>query len=187
MLIGYGDSVGLPRTSLQPDGSWTLFLDRDGVLNRKVDNGYVLNPSMLEILPGAARATARLGERFGRIVIVTNQRGIGRGLMNQEDLGRVHSMLCAEISREGGRIDAIFVCPHDLQDRCSCRKPGIGLALKAKAQFPGIDFARSVLVGDSDTDIAMGKALGMVTVLIGSGAGSDLTFPSLHKFANFLR
>lgn len=175
---------------LQPDTSWTLFLDRDGVLNRKIEDGYVLAPSMLEILPGVPQAIATLGRRFGSIVIVTNQRGIGRQLMTLDDLERIHSRLLEEIGCEGGRIDAIFVCPHDLQDGCDCRKPRVGLALRAKAQIPGIAFDRSVLVGDSDTDIAMGKALGMSTVRIGpraSAAADEMVFASLLEFANFLR
>lgn len=171
------------------DASWTLFLDRDGVLNRKIEGGYVLHPSMLEILPGVSRALGVLAARFRNIVIVSNQRGIARGLMTQEDLARVNSRLLEAIGGEGGRIDAIFVCPHDLRDRCDCRKPGIGLALRAKAQIPGIAFERSVLVGDSDTDIAMGKALGMFTVRIApdsSDAADELVFPGLREFAKFL-
>lgn len=174
---------------MQPDASWTLFLDRDGVLNRKIENGYVLDPSMLEILPGVPQAVAVLGRRFGSIVVVTNQRGVGRGLMTLNDLALIHCRLLEEIRRHGGRIDAIFVCPHDLQDGCDCRKPKVGLALRAKAQIPAIEFARSVLVGDSDTDIAMGKALGMFTVRIGPsarGTADEMLFPDLLEFANFL-
>lgn len=173
----------------QIDSSWTLFLDRDGVLNRKIEGGYVLDPSMLEILPGVPQALATLSRRFCSIVIVTNQRGIGRGLMTQGDLERVHSRLLDALGREGGRIDAIFVCPHDLRAGCNCRKPGPGLALRAKAQIPGIAFERSVLVGDSDTDIAMGKGLGMLTVRIApdpSGVADELVFPGLPEFAKFL-
>ncbi len=168
------------------DSSWTLFLDRDGVLNRKVENGYVLNPSMLEIIPGAPEAVSSLGGRFGTIVIVTNQRGIARGLMTPDDLARVNASLLEAIRREGGRIDAIFVCPHDLQEECNCRKPKAGLALKAKERFSRIEFAKSVLVGDSDTDIKMGKELGMFTIRIGRGTGNeagDMLFSSLFEFA----
>lgn len=171
------------------DISWTLFLDRDGVLNRKIENGYVLNPSMLDVAPGVPRAMATLGRHFGSIVIVTNQRGIGRGLMTPHDLERVHCRLLEDIGREGGKIDAIFVCPHDLQDECDCRKPKIGLALKAKIRFPTIEFSRSILVGDSDSDIAMGKGLGMFTVRIGpraSDTAGEMAFSDLLEFAKFL-
>lgn len=174
---------------MQPDPSWTLFLDRDGVLNRKIENGYVLDAAMLEILPGAPQACAALAKRFGSIVIVTNQRGIGRGLMTLEGLARIHARLLEAIGREGGRIDAIFVCPHDLHESCDCRKPKVGLALRAQAQIPGIEFSRSVLVGDSDSDIAMGRALEMFTVRIAperSDCSEDMVFPSLLEFAKFL-
>lgn len=93
------------------DTSWTLFLDRDGVLNRKIENGYVLNPAMLQVVPGVPRAVATLGRHFGRIVIVTNQRGIGRGLMTADDLARIHRRLVEEISREKGRIAGIRKIP----------------------------------------------------------------------------
>lgn len=168
------------------DSSWTLLLDRDGVLNRKLENGYVLNPAMLEILPGAPQAVALLAARFGRIVIVTNQRGIARGLMNAADLDAIHFALIRAIGNEGGRIDSIFVCPHDLSERCVCRKPGVGLAMQAKERFPEIDFARSVLVGDSDSDIEMGRKLGMVTVRIQQELGKvagDRGCASLMEFA----
>ena len=171
------------------DSSWTLFLDRDGVLNRKIENGYVLNTSMLEVLPGALEAVSSLARRFGAIVIVTNQRGIARGLMTQEDLTQVHSHLLEAIRSEGGRIEAIFVCPHDTQENCDCRKPKSGLALQAKKQFSGIVFAKSVLVGDSDTDIEMGKTLGMFTIRVGRGTGNetgDIVVSSLLEFARYL-
>lgn len=154
------------------DTAWTLFLDRDGVLNRKIENGYVLNPAMLEIPEAVAQAVASLSGRFGRIVIVTNQRGVGRGLMSLEDLAAVHSSLLRTIAGAGGRIDAIFVCPHDRSAGCGCRKPGIGLALLAKKRFPEIDFPRSILAGDSDSDIEFGRAMGMYTVRIGPDGGS---------------
>ena len=153
--------------AIRVDRFWTLFLDRDGVLNRKIPGGYVLEPSMLEVLPGVPEAMALLADRFGTIAIVTNQRGVGRGLMSAQDLGRVHDVLLAAVRRAGGRIDAVFACPHDLHESCGCRKPKPGLALQARARFPQIDFHRSVMVGDSDSDIEMGNALGMRAVLIG--------------------
>ena len=168
------------------DSSWTLFLDRDGVLNRKIENGYVLNPSMLEIVPGAPAAIYSLARRFGTIVIVTNQRGIARGLMTNDDLEMVHTCLLDAIRSEGGRIEGIFVCPHDVMEECNCRKPKVGLALKAKERFREIEFSKSILVGDSDTDIKMGKALGMFTVRVGRGTG-DAVVSSLLEFARLLQ
>jgi D-glycero-D-manno-heptose 1,7-bisphosphate phosphatase len=167
------------------DRSWTLFLDRDGVLNRKIEGGYVLNPAMLELLPGAAAAVRALSGRFGTIVIVTNQRGVGRGLMSAADLDSVHERLLETLHAGGGRIAAIFVCPHDLAAGCDCRKPKTGLALQAKARFSEIDFSRSVLVGDSASDVEMGRRLGMLTVGIGAQApeASAGTFSSLLEYS----
>ena len=149
------------------DSLFARFLDRDGVLNRKIENGYVLNPAMLDILPGVPRAVCSLAGRMGRIVIVTNQRAIARGLMSMEDLNAVHSSLLRSIAEAGGRIDAILFCPHEKSAGCACRKPAIGLAMEARKQFPEIDFSRSILAGDSDSDIEFGQALGMYTVRIG--------------------
>jgi histidinol-phosphate phosphatase family protein len=104
------------------DSHWTLFLDRDGVVNQKIENGYVLNLTMLEILPDVPQALASLAELFGRISIVTNQRGIARGLMNAADLEAIHFFLLETIGKAGGRIDAIFVCPHDASERCCQRR-----------------------------------------------------------------
>jgi histidinol-phosphate phosphatase family protein len=174
--------ASLPRV----DNSWTLFLDRDGVLNVKIDGGYVLRPEMLQMLPGAPEALALLARRFPRLIVVTNQRGIARGLMTMEDLAYVHEVLCAQIAAAGGRIDAIFVCPHGLDDGCDCRKPRVGLALQARRQFPEIDFAKSILVGDSDSDIRMGMTAGMFTVRIGDKGSSESawTCRSLLDFAH---
>jgi D-glycero-D-manno-heptose 1,7-bisphosphate phosphatase len=168
------------------DRSWTLFLDRDGVLNVQIENGYILNPSLLKILPGVTAALCFLAPRFGRIVIATNQRGVARRFMDWDDLNGVHTRLLDAIKDGGGRIDAIFVCPHDIDEQCGCRKPKTGLATQAKERFPEIDFARSILVGDSDSDIEMGRALGMFTVRIAHGptaGGADLVCPSLLEFS----
>lgn len=171
------------------NAAWTLFLDRDGVLNRKIENGYVLNPAMLEVLNGAARAVASLASRMGRIVIVTNQRGIARGLMGLAELEDVHAQLRDAIAKAGGRIDGIFTCPHEKRSGCGCRKPDIGLALQAKQRFPEIDFSRSILAGDSDSDIQFGRTLGMYTVRIGPCDGdiaADLVCADLPELCDFL-
>lgn len=170
------------------DPSWTLFLDRDGVLNRKIENGYVLDPSMLEILPGVTEAIRNLSNIFGRIIVVTNQRGIGRGMMTEKDLQSIHAVLLEKVKEDGGRIDGIFYCPHNIEGNCDCRKPKPGLALKAKQIFPEINFAKSIMVGDSDSDIEMGKLLGMVTVKISQDGSrgnskSDFLFEDLIGFA----
>jgi histidinol-phosphate phosphatase family protein len=142
---------------------------------------------MLEIIPGVTEALKDLNGIFGRIVIVTNQRGIARGFMTTEDLGKVHRVLIHEIEKEGGRIDGIFFCPHASEDHCDCRKPATGLALQARDKFPEIDFSSSYIVGDSDSDMEMGNALGMISVRVGKLPGNDLHkyfFPDLKTFSD---
>lgn len=147
----------------------TLFLDRDGVVNRKVDGDYVRGWAGFEFLPGALEALARLAGLFGTIVVVTNQRGVGRGLMRETDLADIHRRMVAEVERAGGRIDGVYHCPHDLDVGCQCRKPGLGLVRQAMREHPGIDLLRSVLAGDSESDMALARRLGVPGILVGDG------------------
>jgi histidinol-phosphate phosphatase family protein len=144
------------------------FLDRDGVLNHRIVDGYVTCPEELQVLPHAAEAIRVLRERGYAIVVVTNQRGIARGLMTDADLERVHTALRERLAAQGAELDAIYRCPHGDQDGCTCRKPAPGMLLAAAEELD-LDLSRSVLVGDSETDIAAGQAAGVpVTVLIES-------------------
>ena len=172
----------------QIDTDWTLFLDRDGVLNRKIDDDYVRNWEQFEFLPGVKEALVFLASKFGRIIIVTNQRGVGRGLMTHEDLRNIHLKLLNEVTFSGGRIDAIFYCPDISDEGSTHRKPKPGMAYDAQKTYPEIDFSKSVIVGDSGSDMEFGKNLGMKTVLIGSSPKptADLLFPSLIKFSETL-
>jgi D-glycero-D-manno-heptose 1,7-bisphosphate phosphatase len=146
---------------------WTLFLDRDGVINRKIEGDYVKNWSQFEFIEGVIEGLRILRQIFGRIIIVTNQRGIGRGFMTEEDLKNIHDNMGRILKENGIIIDGIYYCPHDYEKEiCNCRKPKPGLAYKAKADFPEIDFQRSFMVGDSLSDMEFGKALGMTTVFI---------------------
>lgn len=171
------------------DRSWTLFLDRDGVINRKIDNDYVRNPSQFEWLPGVLDALAYFTTRFGRIIIVTNQRGVGRGLMTIEDLESVHRVLLNEAKKHNGNVDAIYYCTDVTDEGSTHRKPMPGMAYDAQADFPEIDFSRSIVAGDSGSDMAFGKAVGMYTVLIGPAPkpNADLVLPSLAELAEILR
>jgi len=168
----------------QIDNTWTLFLDRDGVLNRKIDHDYVRNWEQFEFLPGVKEALAICAEKFNRIVIVTNQRGVGRGLMAESDLHEIHMLLMDAVDEAGGRIDAIFFCPDIIDEGSTHRKPNPGMAFDAQRLFPEIDFSKSVIVGDSGSDMEFGKNLGMKTVLIGDKLmpTADILFPSLIKF-----
>jgi len=155
--------------------SQTLFLDRDGVINKKRDNDYVKTLSEWEWRTDFLESIPKLAKQFQRIVIVTNQRGISRGLMTEGDLAHIHGEMLKTVQEVGGRIDGIFYCPHDKTADCLCRKPKTGLALQAQAQFPDIDFLHSILIGDSESDIKMGHRLGMKTYLL----TADLSTPTI--------
>lgn len=150
---------------ITPD--WTLFLDRDGVLNREKEGDYIRNVSELELLPGVAEAMALLAPLFRRIVIVTNQKGIGKGLMTEADLADIHVELLRRVTGSGGRIDRIYHCP-DSDAASPCRKPQPGMGLQAMRDDPGIDAARSVMVGNTLSDMGFGRALGSRTVFVRS-------------------
>lgn len=145
---------------------WTLFLDRDGVLNRRLPGAYVTAWEAFEMLPGVPEAVAHLSRRFGRVVVVTNQQGVGKGLMTLADLADIHQRMVATLTAAGGRIDGIYACPDLRHQRPNCRKPGPGLAWQAQRDFPQIDFQRSVMVGDTPGDLHFGRGLGMYTVWV---------------------
>ncbi len=151
---------------LHIDNTWSLFLDRDGVINKKIDGDYVRNLKMFEWIDGSKEAIVLLSKIFREIIVVTNQQGVGKNLMNLDDLEKIHSFMISEIETEGGRIDAVYFSPHLANENNPMRKPGVGMLLKAKEEFPAIDFKKSIMVGDTDSDILFGKKLGMKTVRI---------------------
>lgn len=156
---------------IQIDKSWSLFLDRDGVINRRIPGAYIRMIEEFEFLPGVLESMSRFSKLFRHLIIVTNQQGIGKGLMTEEDLHQIHRHMSERIMAADGRIDKIYFC-SDLATRSgNCRKPSPAMGLKAKKDFPGIDFERSVMVGDSITDVGFGENLGMKTVLIGDRIG----------------
>jgi histidinol-phosphate phosphatase family protein len=165
------------------DKTWALFLDRDGIINKRLIDDYVKNPGEFEFLPGAKESIAKLSRVFGRVFIVTNQRGIARELMTTADYHAVNDFMLSAIAKAGGRIDGVYFCPHDRDDGCGCRKPAIGLALAAKREFPEIDFSRSIMAGDSDSDIEFGRRAGMVTVRIAAEQSEGLHVKSLSELA----
>jgi D-glycero-D-manno-heptose 1,7-bisphosphate phosphatase len=149
-----------------PDSRWTVFLDRDGTINRKAPEGdYVRSPEALVVLDGAAEAIARLRSAGARVVVVTNQRGVALGRMSLADLAAVHQQLRRALAGSGARIDGIYSCPHDVGS-CECRKPGPGLFRQAVDDHPSIDLGGSAMVGDSLSDIQAGARFGMATVLL---------------------
>jgi D-glycero-D-manno-heptose 1,7-bisphosphate phosphatase len=147
-----------------------VFLDRDGVLNRKPPAGqFVTCWEELELLPGVEEALAALTGSGRKAIVVTNQRGVALGLYSMEELAAMHECLRARLNSHGARLDAIYVCPHDA-NQCNCRKPLTGLFEQAFQHFPAAHAGNSVMVGDSLRDIEAGQRIGMRTVLIADGA-----------------
>lgn len=161
-------------TDLGVDKTWTLFLDRDGVINEKLDNDYVKNLAEFKFIEGSVEAIVNFSKLFGRVVVVTNQQGIGKGIMTHDDLKIVHDFMQAQIEEAGGRIDQIYYCPELAAADAPCRKPNIGMAIEAQNDFPEIDFEKSIMIGDSVSDIEMGAKAGMYTIHISSGAKTEL-------------
>ena len=143
-----------------------VFLDRDGVLNRKQPEGaYVTSWEQFEWLPGAVEAITRMNSAGMTVMLVTNQRGIALGRFTDAQLGLIHSNMRAHLAQYGARLDAIYYCPHDI-GQGQCRKPDIGLFTQACKEFPQAAAHNSVVIGDSLSDIQAGKRMGMKTIFI---------------------
>ncbi len=176
-----------------PDRSWTLFIDRDGVINRKRDNDYVKCWEEFIFIENSITGLGVLSKIFGRLLIVTNQQGIGRGLMTENDLHEIHTRMRQEIRLSGANIDQLYYCPHlEENDPLGWRKPRIGMALQAQADFPEIVFSRSIMIGDAITDMEFGRNAGMHTVWISPHPPSpvhqsliDLQVSSLFEFSEW--
>jgi histidinol-phosphate phosphatase family protein len=169
------------------DKTWTLFLDRDGVINVRFPGDYVKRVEEFEFLPGVKDSIAKLSKIFGRIIVVTNQQGIAKGVYSHEDLNAIHSHMTRTIEMENGKIHAVFYAPQAAEENSPMRKPGIGMALQAKNIFPEIDFSKSIMVGDTQSDMQFGKSSGMKTVFVGEDELKipvDGKFHSLKEFAN---
>ncbi|MCU0431841.1 MAG: HAD-IIIA family hydrolase [Bacteroidia bacterium] len=170
--------------------TWTLFLDRDGVINRRLPDDYVKHPGEFEMLPGVAQAVATLSRYFGRMVVVTNQQGIGKGLYTAHDLAAVHEKMHAAFAEAGVKIDAVYFAPQLSAENSPMRKPGIGMALKAKEDFPEIDFSRSLMVGDSASDLRYASNAGMYAIFIGDkipeGETAIFAMPDLTGVADWV-
>ncbi len=152
--------------NMSPSLPTTIFLDRDGVINEKVPEGdYVKSWSEFRFLPGALKAIRTLAGIVPRLIVVSNQRGIALGMMSERDLFDIHENMLRKIEQAGGRIDSIYHCPHEKQS-CDCRKPGTGLFMKARQEFPEIDFERAAVVGDSLADLDAASRLSCMSVLV---------------------
>ena len=150
-----------------------VFLDRDGVINKKAPGGdYVKNWDEFQFLPGVKKAIRKLNRERFLVIVVSNQRGIAKGVMTEDDLKEIHVKMKEELRKERAVIDGIYYCPHDIEDHCGCRKPQPGMLLKA-AREHDIDLGRSWMIGDSESDIEAGKRAGCKTILIGSSPLND--------------
>lgn len=174
---------------------WTLFLDRDGVINQRIIDNYVCNWDEFHYIEGVLESIRKFSSIFQKVFVVTNQRGINRGLMTHRDLKNIFENMRQSIEEKGGRIDQFYYCPHLVEENCHCRKPKIGMGLQAKKEFPQIDFKKSIMVGDMISDMEFGKGLGMKTIYLTNHRPSfypsrmdviDAYFPQLYDFANVL-
>lgn len=144
----------------------TVFLDRDGVINRKMPEGkYVTRWEEFVLLPGVPEAIARLNRAGLRVLVVSNQRGIALGLYTAADVQAIHAQLTRELAPLGATVDGFYFCPHDKQ-QCNCRKPLPGLFDQARARYPDIEAATSIMIGDSASDIEFARNLGMPSIFL---------------------
>lgn len=162
------------------------FLDRDGVINEKAGmHDYIKSWKEFHFLPDVDKAIRKLNRCGFKIIIVTNQRGIARGIMNVDVLNDIHRRMCIVLENQSAIIEKIFVCPHDI-DECHCRKPEIGLFLQAEKEYK-IDKEKSFMIGDSRTDIQAGKKYGVKTIAINKESfGADYFCDSLLEAATYI-
>jgi histidinol-phosphate phosphatase family protein len=169
--------MGVKRMGLKAGAKLTkpenraIFLDRDGTINYE-NLPYTWKPEHFRFLPGAIEAMGRLAKTDYRIVIVTNQGGVARGLYNEEDVKRINGIMISELKRHGVGVHGVYYCPHtpsgtvkEYSIICECKKPGVRLFQEAAKEF-SIDIGKSWVVGDSFTDIGAGKKLGCRTILV---------------------
>jgi len=171
--------------NLNINKNWTLFLDRDGVINKKIDNDYVKQWIEFEFIEGVLDALKFLNTVFGSIIVVTNQQGIGKKLYRIEDLELIHKNMLYEIAYHGGKIDKVYFSPYLKSENHPYRKPGIGMALKAKEDISSINFKQSIMIGDSMSDMEFGRNAGMKTIYISEEISEndkiDFNFKSLNE------
>ena len=154
--------------ALKVDRNWTLFLDRDGVINKRNFGGYITSIKEFHFLPNALKGISQLSKMVGKIIVVTNQQCIGKKILKVSNLNEIHDYMVKEVDLAGGRIDAVLFAPNLKSAENNRRKPDSCMALEAREMFPEVDFNKSIMVGDTDTDIQFGTNLGMKTVLIRS-------------------
>ena len=176
------------------DTTWTLFLDRDGVINHQNMDGYILTWDEFVFYDGVLEAMVIFKNQFQHTFIVTNQRGVGKGHMSVNDLNNIHNQMQRSIEIAGGSIKQVYFCP-DVDSSSPGRKPNAGMALQAQQEFPAIDFAKSIMVGNSMSDMEFGRNIGAITVFLtttnltitDADERIDFSFPSLIDFAEAIK
>ncbi|MFH2145827.1 MAG: D-glycero-beta-D-manno-heptose 1,7-bisphosphate 7-phosphatase [Candidatus Omnitrophota bacterium] len=148
-----------------------VFLDRDGVINRDLRT-YVRSWDEFEFLPGARAALVKLAKSDFKVFVVSNQAGVGKGLLDLNTLDVITNNMLGEIEQAAGRVDAVKYCPHRSDENCECRKPKTGLFRQILRERK-IDVAASFMVGDSERDMAAGRELGLKTILVLCGHIKD--------------
>jgi histidinol-phosphate phosphatase family protein len=177
----------------QIDSTWTLFLDRDGVINYEIPGTYVRNWEEFVFYPRAPQNIAFFNTIFKRVILATNQRGITRGLMTLADLEEIHQKMIKGIELHSGKIDRIYYCV-DAEESSPCRKPNPGMALQAAQDFPEVDLRKSIMVGNNISDMLFGRNAGMKTVFLKTTDPDrklpdeliDFHFNNLNEFAKAL-
>ena len=164
-----------------------VILDRDGTL--VIDRGYLSDPAGLEFEPGAAEAMRWLYSRGYRLVVITNQSGVGRGFFTIERVEAMNTRLNVMVEEIGARLEGIYYCPHAPDDGCACRKPELGLLLRAASDL-SFDPASAVMIGDKESDIEFGRRAGATTILITADGSAphvrskaDIIAPNLMEAA----
>lgn len=165
-----------------------VLLDRDGVINEVLTERvkFVNEPNQFYFLPGVEEAIKSLNEYFDYVFVVTNQGGIGLGYMKERQLNKVHDYMVAELEKKGATIHEVAYCPHKPKAGCECRKPNSKMILDLGEKYK-INFEKSYMVGDTDTDIQAGKKAGTRTVFIGeSDPLADAVYPNLKEAAQWI-
>lgn len=185
----------MTKTALHEiDATWTLFIDRDGVINKRIPNDYVVVWEQFIFHDGVLDAFRLFNQLFRHIFIVTNQQGISKGLMTEIDLTILHHKMLTTIEEAGGRVDRVYHCPSLSTENDTLRKPSPGMGLLAKKDYPDVDFSKAIMLGDTKGDMGFGRNLGVITALISENGKFedvdselvDYRYNGIKAFAEFL-
>jgi histidinol-phosphate phosphatase family protein len=149
-----------------------VFVDRDGVINEVIPNGYVTSTEMARLIPGAAKAIGLLNSSGFKVIVVSNQQCVGKGIITQSELDAITEHIRREVARDGGEIHAFHYCPHLAADNCDCRKPKPGLLVRAQREY-AIDLPSTYLIGDAPSDIEAARRAGCRAILVKTGLYPD--------------